>query len=352
MIKIKVKIRNPGSSQVIVIHSKNLVEKVRKQDNKVSIEKFKDGLILKPGGKIHATIGANKWIQITITKLIKKDIVNKEQIKNKELIIYLDEDLWGLDKIFEKSVGSPITNIIPNKLVSKKAGVRTNKKGRYLLDLSIKKLYELTSKEDIKCLLNRKENIILVRSEEPNARKLTPHSDKRVQICIPKEILTKSEIETLNKKGWLPIELKLNIESFGLKTEDFYNVNEEKEIAKYLIENNIEIKIKNISDPYDIYLPEYSSCIEVHNSIPGYSDLVTRHKIRPAMVRLRILEAIFLTQMNRINNFFLVFNEGWSKGKYIQELNKNLNKKIHIIYTNFKDRWYESVGNEILKKLK
>lgn len=351
MIKLVGKIKRCGGSYVLICYSQNLVKRVIEIGNKVSLELFEDGLILKKQGSMHASIGAKKWLQITVTDLLKEGIIKKENI-GKDFPIYLNKDEWNLEDILKKSIGSPLTKVIPNNLVSKKAALRTNGQQQFFIDVSIKKLYELAKEKPIKCLINRTENdIILVQSDNLEARRLTPHSNRRIQIAIPKYILKQKELESLSKKKWLPIELKLDIESFGLKTEDFYSVREEKEIARYLIEKNIKIKIKNISDPYDIYLPDYYSCIEIHNSTPGYGDLVTRHKIRPAMVRLRILEAISLIKMGKINNFFLVFNEEWSKGKYIRELMENITKKVHVIYTNFKDDWYETVGKEILDKI-
>ena len=346
MLKLKGVIKKYPGGFALIVYSKNLVEKVEENNKKVGLKRFEGGFKLEKKNELHAVIGAEKWIQITVTKLI-----NKKQAKDKKITIYLDKDEWGLKNVFRKGMGSPIADITPEKLILKKAAIRTNNRGKYFLDLSIKRLYELAKKETIKCLLNRKEEIIIIRSEEPNARKLTPHGKRRIQICIPEAILNEKEKRLLSKKSWFSTEIKMNIESFNLKIEDFYGVREEKEMVRYLIKKNIKVKIKNISDPYDFYLPEYFSCIEVHNSVPGYGDLVTRHKVRPAMVRLRILEAIFSVNNTKIKNFFLIINKGWSTGKYIKELTEKIDKRVHIIYTNFENEWYEKVGEGMINKL-
>jgi len=343
----KIKKSNISSNQMLTIYSKNLVQKVKENNNQnIGIEIYSDGLLITPRGCFHATIAANKRLQITLTKFIEKYDIKPENL----IQIYLDEKIWGIKEVLSKSKGSPLTNEIPNNLLEKSAALRTNKRDRYFLDISQKKLYELAQKETIRCLLNRTRNkIILVKSEETNARKLTPHGKRRIQLAIPKEILKKDELEFLRKKTWLPIKIELDINTFGLKIHDFYSVKEEKELVKFMKDCDISIKIKSPADPYDIYLPDYNSAIEVHNSFPGYGDLVTRHKVRPAMVRLRILEAKALIETNKINTFFLILNKGWENGEYIKELTNILSRNIKIIYTDFKEDWYKDVGNIILE---
>ena len=353
MIKLIGKIRKngKGSARILVIHCKNLVSKIRETKNKIHVSDFRDGVVIKPEGESHATIAAEKRIQIALMALIKNKIIDSTKIKKQEVPVYLDLSEWNLKEALRKSIGSPMTTKYPKNLTSKKAAIRTNKKNRYFLDISSKKLHELAKKETIKVLINRKKEIILVRSDKLKARRLTPHGKGRTQIAVPKEILKRKEILNLNKNSWLPTNIKLNLESFGLTLTDFYHIKEERQIAESLIEKKIKVKIKDYTDPYDIFLPEYNSCIETHNSIPNQEDFVTRHKVRPAMVRLRILEADFLIKNNKVNKFFLIINKKWKDKKYINELTEKIDKKVHIIYTDFTNNWNGKVGKEIINLL-
>ena len=341
---------NNKNTKLLVIHSKKLSERVIQNKNKIFMKNYKDGLIVNPKGDIHVTIAAKKRLQIAITKLIKE---KKIHVKFKEIPIYLKEKRWGINKedILSRGVGSPLCDIVPSNLVKKNAAVRINNE-RFYLDISSKKLYEIVKKNIVKCLFNRiNDSIIIINSKELESRRLTPHSQKRVQIAIPKELLKKDEIIKILERGWLPINIELNLKSFNLEVKDFYSIREEKELVEYLTKRDTEIKIKEPSDPYDILIKNKETAIEIHNSSPSYGDLVTRHKIKPGMIRLRILEADFLTKMNELSKFFLVFNEKWSEGKYIKELINKSNGRVKVIFTDFKDKWYEKIGNKILNEI-
>ncbi len=349
MIKITGRINNNKSTKLLVIHSKNLTNEIRKKGQKVRLENFNDGLIIKNGNEIHTTLVQNKRIQIAIGNLIKNNKINPDIINRDTVDVYLNLKDWKLKEISQKSRGSPITNELPDNLIAKKAGLRTNKRNRYFIDISSKKLFEIAKKETIRCLINRKENLILIKSNKLSARKLTPHGKGRIQIAIPKEILKKEEIINLSEKSWIPIYIELNLKSFGLSLPDFYSNKEEKELAQYFTKKNIKIKIKDYTDPYDMYLPEYNIGIEVHNSLPALDDFVTRHKVRPAMVRLRILEADFLVRKGNLKKFLLILNKKWLGSKYIKELTENINKNIIIFYTDFRKGWPKNIEDEIIK---
>lgn len=341
---------NNKNTKLLVIHSKKLSEEVYKIKNKIYLENFLDGLKIEPGGNIHATIASGKRLQIAITTLIRNKKIKAE---TNIIPIYLNESLWKINKkeILKKSVGNPISSIIPSNLVIKRAAIRPNRE-RFYLDISSKKFHDISKEKIIKCLFNRiDDSIIIINSDDIEARKLTPHSKKRIQISIPEELLKKEEIKKIKNNGWLPINLKLNLESFGLKINDFYSIKEENELVEYLINKKVKIKIKEPSDPYDILIKKKNVAIEVHNSVPKYGDLVTRHKIKPGMVRLRILEADFLTKNKELTKFYLIINEEWKKGKYIQELINKVNKKVKIFFTDFKNEWCEKMGNEIINSL-
>ncbi len=351
MIELKGKIEKRGNVRILVIHSKKLSEKIKQRGNKVTVKNFKGGLILIPKGDSHVTIAANKRLQIAVTTLIKKgEIKIGDQEKTP---LYLNEEDWEIteNEILAKGIGSPLSKIIPLNLTKKNAGL-CKKGGRYYLDISSKEFYNICKKNRIKCLLNRKGNpIIIIKSDSIKARKLTPHSKKRVQIAIPKEIISKNEIKKLDKIGWLPIILKLNIQSFMLKISDFYGVKEEKDLVNYLVGQDIKIKIKEPADPYDILIRDKNIAVEVHNSIPKREDLVTRHKVKPALVRLRILEADFFIKNKEVNKFFVIINEMWKNGKYINELIKGSDQNTVVLFTNFKDKWEEKVGQELLRNI-
>jgi len=345
------RIENCKSSKILVIHNKKLTEKAKEFEQKITLKKHLNGIEIIPKGETHVTIGQNKRFRITITQLIKDKtlpIHNKNQIK-----IFIDLEKWGINKkeLFNKGKGNPLTKIIPKDLIRKKA---TIKKGlrTYYIDISSKRLYEISKEEKITCLFNRlKEEIIIINSNNKEARRLTPHSKKRVQIAIPKEILTKKEIKKLSSKSWLPINIQINLESFQLKISDFYGNKEEKELVEYLVNEGIKIKIKEPSDPYDILLKDKGYGIEIHNSFPYKKDLATRHRVKPALVRLRILEAIFLIKNKKLNKFFVIINKKWEKGKYIQELINKEDNQVKILFTNFEDKWEEKIGEKILKNI-
>jgi len=348
MIKLKGRIEKRNTCKLLVIHSKKLSEKLK---DKISLENYGDGLIIKPKGNIHATIAAQKRLQIALTNLIKDKKIRIKEVK--EIPIYLNEKEWKIKKeeILAKGVGNPLSNIVPKNLIIKNATIRNNR-GRYYLDISSKKLYEISKNKIVKCLFNKtKDSIIIINSNETNARRITPHSKKRVQIAIPKELLKKSEKLKLDEKDWLPIKLKMNLKSFGLNIDDFYSIKEEKELVIYLSNEGIKIKLKEPSDPYDILIKEKKVGIEIHNSTPRYGDLVTRHKVKPALIRLRILEADFLVRKKELNKFFVIINKKWERGKYINELIKKENKNVKILFTNFKNKWEEKIGQEILKNI-
>ncbi len=338
------------NSRVLVIHNKTLTGRIKEFNQKVNLKKNTNGIEVEPLGKFHVTIAAQRKLRITATQLIKEGIVkieNKNQVK-----IFVNLKKWGITKkeLFSKGKGSPLTSEIPENLVKKRGAIRKGQR-TYYLDISSKSLYGIAKNEKIKCLFNRiEDDIVIINSENKEARKMTPHSKKRVQIAIPKEILTKKEIFILNSKSWLPINIQLNLASFKLETKDFFSVKEEKELVEFLNENNVEIKIKDPSDPFD-FLIDNKIAIEIHNSAPKYGDLVTRHKVRSGMVRLRILEADFLTKGKEISKFFVVLNREWEKSEYVRELLNKINDKTIVLFTDFKDNWSKNVGEEIIKSI-
>jgi len=348
VIKIIGRINNNASTKLLVIHSKNLTEEIIRAGQKIRLENFKDGVILKPGKEIHATVAAKKRIQIAIGKLTKNRIIDPSIINKKSISVYLDLKDWNLKNVFQKSRGSPITEKSPKDLIMKKAALRTNNLKRYFLDISSKKLNELAKIKHIRCLLNRKEGgLIIVRSDNIEARKLTSHSKGRVQIAIPSGILREEEIAKLKEKSWLPVNIKLNLESFGLRILDFYSVKEEKDLVEELTNKGLEIKAKDYTDPYDIYLPEQNIAIEIHNSVPTRDDLSTRHKVKPALVRLRILEADYFVKNKELSRYCVILNKKWEAGKYIQEIMINLDKRVRILFTDYQNEW----GGKICKMI-
>jgi len=100
-----------------------------------------------------------------------------------------------------------------------------------------------------------------------------------------------------------------------------------------------------------MFLPKSKTSIEVHNSYPRYGDLVTRHKIKPRMVRLRILEAEFLTKNKDLKKFFVALSKKWKNGKYMQELINKTNRNVQVLFTDFKDNWYKKIGEWIIKNI-
>lgn len=341
-------VKNNKGTKLLVIHSKKLSERVNDNKNNISIKNYWDGLAISPKGDIHVTIAAKKRLQIAITNLVKSNKIFLNDKKNVK--IYLNENVWGVNKndLISKGIGLPISNDAPNDLITKNAAIRVNNR-KYYLDISSKKLHDLAKNSRIKCLFIMKENsIIIVRSEEFNARKLTPHSKKRVQISIPKELLNNDKIKKLGEKGWLPLKLQLNLKTFGLEISDFYHVKEEKDLVRYLISKGIKIKIKEPADPYDILLKEKDFGIEVHNSLSRDGDLVTRHKIKPGMIRLRILEADLLVRTKELSTFCLIINKEWENGKYIQEIIDKVDKNVKVFFTDFKNKWYEEIGDKLI----
>jgi len=345
------RVENCKNSKVLVIHNKILTEKIKELGQKINLKKNIDGIEVEPFGKTHVTVAAQRRLRITITQLIKEGIIkieNKNQVK-----IFIDLKKWGIAKkeLFSKGKGSPLTNEIPENLDKKRGAIRKGPR-TYYIDISSKKLYNIARKDKIKCLFNRiNEEIIIINSENKEARKITPHSKKRIQIAIPKEILTKKELQTLNSTSWLPIIIQLNLSSFKLETKDFFSVREEKELVEFLNKRGIKIKIKDPSDPYDFLINE-DTAIEVHNSIPKYGDLVTRHKVRSGMVRLRILEADFLTKNKSVSRFFVIINKEWERGEYIKELINKVNNKVTVLFTDFKEDWDKVIGEEVINKIK
>lgn len=349
MIKLIGKIKKMNNVTILNLYSKNLGNEISKINNKILVKNYKDGLKIEPNGNHHATIARNRRIQISITNLIKKGIVDYKKIEKKEIPVYINLSEWNLKEISKNGIGLPISKDIPENLISKRAAIRNNK-NKYLIDISSKKLHDLCVKNRIRCLFNRlNKEIILIRSNLIESRRICPHSKKRVQICIPKEILNKDEIENLSNLRWLPINIRLNLESFGLKIIDFYSVSEERELVRYLIERKLKIEVKDYRDPYDIFLPEYNSGIEIHNSMPYSVDLSTRHKVKPGQVRLRILEADNLIRNKKVNNFFVILNNGWENGRFIKELTDNLSKGVYVFFTDFKRDWYKNIGEKIVE---
>ncbi|MEK6895460.1 MAG: hypothetical protein AABX48_02980 [Nanoarchaeota archaeon] len=345
------RIENCKNSKVLVIHNKPLTNKAKENNQKVTIKKCENGIEIIPGGSTHTTVAAQRRLRITATKLIDQGII---KIKDKNQVeVFIDLNKWNITKkeLFNKGMGSPITDEIPQGMIKKSGAIKKGTR-TYYIDISSKSLYELSKKDKIKCLFNRKDkDVIIIKSDNKEARRITPHSKKRIQIAIPKEILNKGEIEKLKSKSWFPVNIQFNLQSFNLETKDFFSIKEEKELVDFLEKKGAKIKIKKPSDPYDFLIND-KIAIEIHNSIPKHGDLVTRHKVKPALVRLRILEADFLTKNNEVSNFLVIINEEWSKGEYIKELSNKINKKVNVLFTNFKDNWTEKVGEKIMGIIK
>lgn len=337
-------IRRPSGTIILVIYSKLLCSKILKIKQKVSIIKYRNGLIIKPNGGLHATIASGKRIQIAITKLYKNILLKFSTI----IPLYVNLNEWGMKKIVERATGFiPPISLDLKKFVIKPAAIKKTKKHFYI-DISFKKLSDLADKEVLRCLLSRDDAyFVMIKSDDLHARKLTKHSKRRIQIALPQNLLASEEVAILEKKKWFPILLKFDISSFGLDICDFYTVTEEGELVKNLVKKGIIITPKNYKDPYDIYLNDYSSCIEIHNSIPSTTDLNLRHGIRSGQVCLRVLEGQYLINKLNLKHAFIIINNSWRENKHIMDLINDMDKRVHVLFTNFNKNWSEEISDKI-----
>ena len=124
MIRLIGKIKKIKNIRILNIYSKNLASEISKKNNKIFIENFKNGIIIKPNGSIHATIAQGKRIQISITNLIKNGIISKEKTEKDDIFIYLEKSEWNIKEILQKTKGCPLTEEIPKDLIEKKAAFR------------------------------------------------------------------------------------------------------------------------------------------------------------------------------------------------------------------------------------
>lgn len=338
--------RNHGGTIVLGIYSKPLAMAVIERHQKVSLTPFADGLLIEPNGPLHVTIAAKKRLQIAATKLLREIFDGNVP---ETIPIYVCMKTWGLSELLRHATGSPLTTIFPTGLVAKRAAIKQDR-NRFYIDVSSKGLGEVARRSLIRCMLARDgENFIMIKANGPKARKLTSHTKgRRVQISIPKTMLTDEELKLLAKKGWLGgIKLKFALSTFGISDADFYTVKEEKELVNTLTDMGIRVSPKDARSPYDIGMENHNSYIEVHNSTSSHAELKSRHNIRMGQVRLRILEAQYLANNPSVNHAFVVVNESWIKSKHVVDLVSNLNHKTHVLSTDFKDGWAKKIARTI-----
>lgn len=334
-------VRRPKGTIVLEIYSKLLASKVIESGSKISLTRHNDGLLIRPNGSMHATIVAGKRLQISVTRMFR-EFFKTIPLK---IPIYVGLETWGLRELLRHASDSPISTSIPSNLIAKRAATRRSR-NKFYLDMCSKGMSEVVKRESVRCLLARDgKDFILIKSRDPRARKLTSHTKgRRIQISVPKTLLTNDEVKLLSKKAWLKTWLKFVPSSFNVSFADFYSVKEEKELVDALASIGIEVAPKDRGVPYDIYLPGLESCVEIHNSIPSNDDFGSRHRIRTGQVRLRILEAQHLTAESHIKHAFVVVNELWKKCGFVTDLVSDSNNKVHVLFTNFHNGWAREVA--------
>jgi len=336
-------IKRKCGTVLLRVYSKPLTKRILELGQRITLLRFRDGFTIKPDGSKHVTVVANKGLQIAITRLSRE--YGLEVFKT--IPVYIDTDTWKIEFLLKKAIGIPITHTIPKKLIHRRAAI-TRKYNKYCLDITFKKLNKLSERITIRCLIKRVgDGFVIVKSNNLNARKLTPHSKRRIQISIPKSMLSKNEINFLSVNSWFKTKVKFDPDSFGLSLADFYTVKEENELVKAMIERGIKVVPKDYRAPYDILLKKSKCCIEVHNSLPVPEDFSSRHRIRPGQVRLRILEAHYNISKYNLKHSFVIINNAWKRSKHISSMNIS-NTRVHVIFTDFNSNWAEKTTQKIL----
>lgn len=335
--------------KILNVYSKPLADKVREAGNKIFMFNFKDGFLIKPNGDKHITIPSGKRLQIAVTKLVKTDL----NIQKSEVPIYVNPEEWNIKYLLKSPQGSPeikLPIIEEKNLVIKKAALSKNvaSKNKFNLHFSSKAIFNIAKNNEVRFLINRKDNIFtLIRSDEPQSRKLVAHSGNRLQLSIPKPMLNENDFYKLSKNNWYKVFVRLDLKSFKLNVDDFFFIREEKELVKSLTKRGFEVNIKDVEFPFDILLKN-KIAIEIHNSKATKYDLSSKHGLRAAQVRVRIFEGLYNKRKLNLDKVFIILNDEWKKSKHVEQLRREAETKgIHVLFTSFKNNWSYLITKEI-----
>ncbi|MCX6767561.1 MAG: hypothetical protein NTY90_02405 [Candidatus Micrarchaeota archaeon] len=346
MFQFKGRIRKTKwNSLVLVIYSKTLSDRVAELNGQVALERFGDGLLLKPKGDLRATVVVNKRIQISATRMLRS-------FSSSQINVYVDKQMWRIKEIFLKGTDPVgIIDALPENILIKRAAiVRT--RNRYNLDFSFMALAKKLSKKSLKCRIDRCQNTFLINPcHSEKGRRLYAHSGKRLRISLPRAALSEQELDVLSTRGRLPVFVGFDPMDLKISQIDSYTVSEEKELAASLMSKGIRIGLKDIRERGDIILTDYPAAIEIHNSLPNEFSS-SKHSIKAGQVRLRLLEGYYLVKSERFDSYFVVINRNWMKINHIGELVSELrNARVFTILTGFDNGWSNGASDEILNIL-
>lgn len=203
-------------------------------------------------------------------------------------------------------------------------------------------------------IFRKDRDFVLIKSPSYLGNKIHYVKTGSGRISIKSNLLTDKEKEQiLNKKQSKRIHILFYPDEWGISSKKIFSTESEKEGELY----------KTLSKFVSVYKPGRLKSMKADLMIKnGNVDIpieVTtatfvndRGKTKSYEILGRLYYAFKWTTINS-TPFFIIIDKSWEKSKWLKiEIKFIKDKKVHIIFTNFKNKWTEKVVERILRDLK
>lgn len=175
-------------------------------------------------------------------------------------------------------------------------------------------------------------------------------------VQISKDFLLEEEKELFFKGRWcISREAYVSMKEFGLDVYNFFHDQQEKELARALIERGIKISQPMMHKREgDILLPDIAGQIEVTKIKPVHG-VGKRFKNNAhgggVHINARLCEGFLRVNKNETKIFFVVLHEQWMEYNWVRELYEKITPSVVVIPTNFEDGWNFRVADKLKEEL-
>lgn len=141
---------------------------------------------------------------------------------------------------------------------------------------------------------------------------------------------------------------------FGLDISEFFYDKKERELAKDLLNQGVEIRIPEMGKrEADILLPEINGQIEVTTIMPAN---IKKNKNNAhgsgVHINARLCEGFVRVVNNKINKFFVVLHKSWMDQGWVRDTYEMIKPRVILLPTDFEENWSAKVAEKIIMEMK
>lgn len=311
---------------------------------------------------------------MAISKIMPLDLKNKVMGAGKQTSINIlirdiltEEDLFNSNNAFNHLLPKERGNLNLDKknfikvgcfISCIKYGKNKDKSGSYRFSVRHKVIERVVKdRYKISLIRNGKDFFII---KDDRGMNMSSYKQKKgaalSYVQISKDFLLEEEKDLFSKGRWCVCrDAYVSMKEFGLNICDFFYDQQERELARALIEQGI-----NISQPLmhkregDILLPDIKGQVEV-TKIKPVSGIGKKHKNNAhgggVHINARLCEGFLRINKNEAGIFFVVLHEQWMEYGWVKKLYEKVKPGVILIPTDFEENWNLKAANKIKNEL-